>query len=174
MSTTTTTTEVKSTAGGFDTTDNAKVLAARYETKDLVTFDEAAVYGDWRDEFHRNGCVVIKNVISPERARYYCDQQIAWLRKFGLGFDETDPATWTAAHLPVSFKGGMYSLYGAAHEKMCWDARTEPGVLDVFAKLWGTRELITSFDGFNCSMPNRKDIQWSPWPHCDQNKRRKG
>ena len=55
-----------------------------------------------------------------------------------------------------------------------WEARTEPGVLNVFEKLWGTRELITSFDGFNCSMPNRKDIQWSPWPHCDQNKRRKG
>ncbi|KAL2290252.1 hypothetical protein FJTKL_00711 [Diaporthe vaccinii] len=26
----------------------------------------------------------------------------------------------------------------------------------------------------NISMPNRKDVKWSPWPHCDQNPERKG
>lgn len=74
-------------------------------SKDLMTF-EAKEYGDWRDEFHKYGCVVIKNVISRERAQYYCDKQIEWLKKFELGFDEKDESTWTADHLPVSFKGG--------------------------------------------------------------------
>ena len=63
-------------------------------------------YGDWRDEFHKNGCVVIKNVITPEKAQYYVDKQIEWLKKFELGFDEKDESTWTEDHLPVSFKGG--------------------------------------------------------------------
>lgn len=75
------------------------------ESADLVHF-EPRVYGDWRDEFHQNGCVVIKNVISPEKAKTYCDRQIQWLKSFDLGFDEKDPSTWTAEHLPVSFKGG--------------------------------------------------------------------
>ena len=76
-----------------------------YNNVDLVHF-EPRNYGDWRDEFHQNGCVVIKNVISSERAEYYRDKQIQWLKNFELGFDENDESTWTAKHLPVSFKGG--------------------------------------------------------------------
>lgn len=61
---------------------------------------------DWLEEFHKYGCVLIKNVITPERASYYRDKQIQWLKNFDLGFDENDESTWTADHLPVSFKGG--------------------------------------------------------------------
>jgi hypothetical protein len=98
MSTTTTTTTFQP--------QEQQTFSAKFETKDLVTFDENQVYGDWRDEFHKNGCVVIKNVISKERAQYYVDKQLQWLKNFDLGFDEKDPSTWTAEHLPVSFKGG--------------------------------------------------------------------
>lgn len=159
------------------------------ETKDLVTF-KAQTYGDWRDEFHRNGCVLIKGVISEERAHYYVQKQLQWLKSFDLGFDENDEATWTTDHLPVSFKGGfvssgsdillmlssrsMYFGYAACHENMAWEARTEPKIIEIFEKLWGTNELITSFDGMNISLPRRRDLSWSPWPHCDQNQRRKG
>lgn len=149
-------------------------FATQFEAKDLVDFDLNRVYGDWRDEFHKTGCVVIKDIISPERAKYYADKQIEWLKKFDLGFDDKNPETWTGDHLPVSFKGGMYYGYGSTHEKFAWEARTEPAVVEIFEKLWETKELICSFDGFNVSMPNRKDITWSPWPHCDQNPERKG
>ncbi|KUL87438.1 hypothetical protein ZTR_04760 [Talaromyces verruculosus] len=143
------------------------------ESEDLIHF-EPRVYGDWRDEFHENGCVVIKNVIIKEKAKYYCDKQIEWLHKFDLGFDENDESTWTAEHLPVNFKGGMYYAYAAPHEKMAWEARMEPAVIEIFEKLWETKELICSFDGLNISMPRRKDVTWTPWPHCDQNQARKG
>lgn len=83
-----------------------RTFASKFETKDLITFDENAVYGDWRDELHKNGCVLIKGVISPERAKYYAAKQTQWLHNFELGFDENKPETWTADHLPVSFKGG--------------------------------------------------------------------
>jgi len=73
--------------------------------KDLVD-SSGKTFGDWRDEFHKNGCVVLKGVIAPERAQYYREKQIQWLRNFDLGFDENDESTWTAEHLPVSFKGG--------------------------------------------------------------------
>lgn len=171
MSTTATTTATKTKT--FEE-GKSQTFGERYETKDLITFDENAVYNDWRDEFHKNGCVVIKNVVTPERAQYYADKQIQWLKNFELGFDDKDPSTWTADHLPVSFKGGMYFLYGSAHEKMSWEARMEPAVRDIFARLWGTDELICSFDGMNISLPKRTDVAWSPWPHCDQNPRRKG
>jgi len=73
--------------------------------KDLVDFS-GMKFDDWRDEFHKNGCVVLKNVITPERAAYYQEKQLKWLHNFELGFDENDESTWNADHLPVSFKGG--------------------------------------------------------------------
>lgn len=77
--------------------------------KDLVDFS-GMTFGDWRDDFHRDGYIVIKSVISPERAAYYRDKQLQWLHNFELGFDENDESTWTAEHLPVSFKGGYVLL----------------------------------------------------------------
>lgn len=167
MSTTATTTTTSQTQ------EKKLTFGTQFETKDLVDFDPSRLYGDWRDEFHQRGCVLIKNVISKERAQYYVDKQIEWLKNFDLGFDEKDPSTWDADHLPVSFKGGMYFSYGSTHEKFVWEARTEPGVVDIFEKLWETKELITSFDGINV-FPPRKDLNWSAWPHCDQNPARKG
>lgn len=166
---TTTATETK-----HDDKFNNKSHGAQFEQANLIEFDENTVYGDWRDEFHKNGCVVIKNVISKERAQYYADKQMEWIKSFDLGFDEKDPSTYTAEHLPVSFKGGMYMAYASSHEKMAWEARTEPKIVEIFETLWGTNELLCSFDGMNISLPNRTDIKWSPWPHCDQNPRRKG
>lgn len=54
----------------------------------------------------------------------------------------------------------------------------EPGILKVFSQIWGTDDLIASFDGMNASLPinsktGRTDIQpTAPWPHMDQNPRR--
>jgi len=74
-------------------------------SKDLLVLGEGS-YGDWRDEFAKNGCVVIKNVISKEKAEYYCQKQIDWLKSFNLGFDDKDETTWTQDNLPIAFKGG--------------------------------------------------------------------
>lgn len=140
---------------------------------DLIQHD-GSLYGDWRDDFHRNGCAIVKGVITPERAEYYKKKQIEWLQSFGLGFDPNDESTWTQDHLPVSFKGGMYFAYSSTHEKFVWEARTEPKVIETFSKLWGTDELICSFDGMNITLPRQKDLKWSPWPHTDQSPHRKG
>lgn len=141
---------------------------------DLIQHDGKTTFGDWRDDFNKYGVAVIKSVISKERAEYYRDKQINWLQSFGLGFDPKDESTWTADHLPVSFKGGMYMAYASSHEKFAWEARMEPGVIDIFEKLWKTNELLCSFDGFNITLPRQKDLKWSPWPHCDQSPHRKG
>lgn len=140
---------------------------------DLIQHD-GTNYGDWRDQFHKEGCAIVKGVITPERAEYYKRKQIEWLQSFNLGFDPNDESTWTADHLPVSFKGGMYFSYASTHEKFVWEARTEPKVIDTFSKLWGTEELIVSFDGMNITLPRQKDLTWSPWPHTDQSPHRKG
>ncbi|KUJ15036.1 phytanoyl-CoA dioxygenase [Mollisia scopiformis] len=153
-----------------------QTLTTKAEDPGIVSHykDAASMkYGDWRDDFYKNGYAVIKNAITPEKAKSYQDRALDWVQSFDLGLDLKDSTTWTEAHLPKSFKN-MYHYYCAGHEKFLWDARTEPGILKIYEDLWGTKELVVSFDGFNIGLPKRTDIQKMPWPHCDQAPTRKG
>ena len=83
----------------------------------------------------------------------------------------------------------MYHGYSVQHEKLLWDARTyvdlldypiystdmgrEPKMIETFAKLWGTNELLVSFDGMNLTIPANHPPS-EPWPHVDQSPKRKG
>lgn len=64
----------------------------------------------------------------------------------------------------------MYNRYGGVvHEDFVWKIRTEPGIVKTFAEIWGTDDLIVSFDGMNATTPlgpgGRTDIKPTrPWP----------
>ncbi|WVR09804.1 hypothetical protein IAU60_006880 [Kwoniella sp. DSM 27419] len=128
------------------------------------------VFGDWRDELATKGYTVVK-AIPTERALQYRERAFEWLEEFPLGFDRNDVSTWTNEHLPVHVKGGMFHGYGF----LLWDIRCEEGVIDTFAKVWGTDELITSFDGGSVMLPKRTDVaDGGKWEHMDQSHHRTG
>ncbi|WVQ77343.1 hypothetical protein IAR50_007027 [Cryptococcus sp. DSM 104548] len=117
---------------------------------------------------------VVKNVLSIEKAAEYKDRLLQWLEDFKLGFLRDDPETWKWNCLPESWKGGLYTKYGIGHEQFAWDLRTEDALIDVFAQIWGTDELLVSFDGSNISLPTsaseraKAEKEYQPWPHTDQ------
>jgi hypothetical protein len=80
-------------------------------------------FGDWRDDFFRNGYYVVKGAVPRERADSYRQRMLDWLCKFDFGFDINDKTTWVQKHLPMMMKGGMILNYCAAHEKWAWEAR---------------------------------------------------
>ncbi|KAJ5939043.1 hypothetical protein N7466_002177 [Penicillium verhagenii] len=132
-------------------------------------------YGDWRDELQSQGFVIIKNAISPEKADYYQQKALNWLLSFNLGLDFNDPSTWVDRCLPVQGKANNYAGYSVVHERFMWEARMEPKILEAFAKIWGTDELLVSFDALNITLPNREDAPAKkPWPHVDQSPTRRG
>lgn len=49
----------------------------------------------------------------------------------------------------------MYFAYEAPHQKLAWEACSEPAVIETFERLWETKELISSFDGMDISLPRR-------------------
>lgn len=130
---------------------------------------------DWQIGLRENGFAVVKNVIPRDRAVQYQMQAYDWLKSFGTDLDFNRPETWIKENLPVQSKINTFNTYGVVHEKFMWDARMEPGVLDVFAKIWGTEELLVSFDSLNVTFPNRKDVPRKPaWEHIDQSPLRRG
>lgn len=65
--------------------------------------------------------------------------------------------------------------YAVAHEDFVWDIRTEPGVVNAFATVYGTEDLIASFDSINITFPRRTDIEANTrWAHQDQDPKRPG
>ena len=138
---------------------------------------ESKKYGDFRDELFESGFVVVKGVISPERASYYRQKAIQCLQSFTPKFDINNPNTWVEENMP-KMERNMITRYAVSHEKFMWDARQEPGVLKAFTTLWGTDELLASFDALNITLPYRKHgksrPEFAPWPHIDQSPMLKG
>ncbi|OJJ44458.1 hypothetical protein ASPZODRAFT_135283 [Penicilliopsis zonata CBS 506.65] len=132
-------------------------------------------HGDWRDDLMSQGYVVVKQAISSEKAQYYQQKAFDWLKSFDTGLDLNDPSTWTAENLPIQSSINTFTNYGVSHEKFMWEARMEPGVVEAFSRIWGTDQLLVSFDALNITFPNRVDkpIQ-KPWPHVDQSPFRRG
>lgn len=59
--------------------------------------------------------------------------------------------------------------YGIAHQFFTWAIRQEPGVVEAFERVYGTPDVLVSFDGANVAFPNRADLPPNkPWPHQDQ------
>lgn len=132
-------------------------------------------YNDWRDDLEANGFVVLKSVISPAKAVEYQKRALEWLSSFGSSFDISNPETWTKENLPVVSDINTFRGYALPHEKFMWDARLEKGVVGAFEKMWGTNELLVSFDSLNITLPNRKDkVGRGAWQHIDQSPLRRG
>ncbi|KAI5480104.1 hypothetical protein MNV49_001764 [Pseudohyphozyma bogoriensis] len=133
-------------------------------------------FGDWRDDLARDGYVVIP-AMTEEKAAEYRQRALKWLSDFGYGFDPEKPETYSQEHLPMHVRGGMYigSAYKIAHTQWAWDIRSEPGVINAFKTLWGTDELVTSFDGGSLMMPFQPTPKEAvSWQHIDLHPARVG
>jgi hypothetical protein len=59
----------------------------------------------------------------------------------------------------------------STHPRRSSRCRQEPDLVEVFAKIWGTDQLLVSFDGANISVPLGKNANpniHEAWPHVDQ------
>lgn len=143
------------------------ILTAENRTQEKCT--------GWEYDLRENGYAVVKNAIPRDRAIKYQEKAYGWLKSFGTELDFNRPETWIKEDLPVQSKINTFNGYCVLHEKFMWDARMEPGVLETFAKIWGTDELLSSFDSLNITFPNRKDVtRMGAWEHIDQSPFRRG
>ncbi|KAH8662227.1 hypothetical protein BX600DRAFT_414273 [Xylariales sp. PMI_506] len=152
-------------------------VAAQPAGPNKLFAQEDVTYGDWRDDLHRDGFVVVKGAIPKDRAAEIGEEMYNYLETFagGLGFKRDDPSTWTLEHLPVITEKGMILGYGVAHESFTWKIRQEPGVVEAFQRVYDTPDIIVSFDGVNMALPGRTDVEANkPWPHQDQDPEKPG
>lgn len=110
-----------------------------------------------------------------------CDDAVdglwEWLGSLGSGIDRSNPATWSSDKWPISSGHALIQNYAIGHAPFAWDVRMNSNVRKVFGDLWGTEDLITSFNGV-CVMrpPELTKCIFRPsldksWLHCDQSKK---
>jgi len=79
----------------------------------------------------------------------------------GCGWVRGDPSTWSDAGMARvgSMVGvGILNGRGVGHSDFLWAVRELPNVVQAFATVWGTADLVSSFDGANVFRP----YAWPP------------
>lgn len=57
----------------------------------------------------------------------------------------------------------------AGHTQVMWDLRQDLRIVDVFARIWNTHDLVVSMDGLSLMCPPEiRKGSFDPWPHVDQ------
>jgi len=123
----------------------------------------------WQKHLCENGFVIIKSVLSVEEVKEAKEMALTWLEEVSP-FRRDDPETWKK--LPIMDTTGIASNFGVGQSDFQWYVRTRPNVYKTFSTLWGTKDLLTSFDGSVIFRPWKYDPSWKThagWFHVDQN-----
>ena len=99
------------------------------------------------------------NVLSPE--------EILSAKKMMIEWEKGVPGLQTFH--TVSNPHCIYKFHEVGHQPHAWYIRTRPAVQQIYKDIWGTDELVTSFDG-SCYMPSglKKADSKQGWTHVDQ------
>lgn len=135
-------------------------------------FIKASDYGDrndgWLSYLKSYGCVVVDVPgMTPERIEYYKKCFWYWMYTCNPNVREDNPSSWSIYNLPPSTRG-IFKNWKIGHEEWVWKCRED--CIPVFKELWGTEDLLTSFDGASVIFPPSKDHKgvFKNWFHVDQ------
>ncbi len=126
-----------------------------------------------KEYLEREGYVVLKETLTKQQAGKTLNLLWDYLEELDTGIDRKDPKTWDDDRWPTAAHGGILPSYGIGHSKSQWYLRSIPNVKKAFAKIWGTEDLLTSFDGVSLWRPWNINPQWKTesgqtWFHIDQ------
>jgi ectoine hydroxylase-related dioxygenase (phytanoyl-CoA dioxygenase family) len=129
------------------------------------------------EHLREHGYVVVREALAPEERQRAEAFLWAFMREVA-GWRQGRPSTWTdesIMHMGLPTKG-LVNGRGAGQSDLSWLVRTRPRVRKAFEKIWGTEELITSFDGLNIFRPWHHGFQKTigGWFHVDQGRETRG
>ncbi|MBS0626107.1 MAG: phytanoyl-CoA dioxygenase family protein [Verrucomicrobia bacterium] len=131
---------------------------------------QALTYLDDLEEF---GYCVIPNVLSREEAEHlYKRVWHEFVEKAWPDCKMDDRSNWKET-FPIHTKPGVFAG-PAGQTQVMWDLRQDPRIVEVFAQIWNTNELIVSMDGLSIMCPPEiREGYMEPWPHVDQSMQRR-
>lgn len=134
----------------------------------VVAEEQGSLITSYLQDLEELGYCVIPQVLSTSEAELL--YQRVWheyIEKAWPNCRMDDRSNWKDA-FPMHNRYGIFA--GPAGQiQVMWDLRQDSRIVDVFAQIWNTHDLIVSMDGisFMCP-PEIRDGYFEPWPHVDQ------
>lgn len=121
--------------------------------------------GDWISDLDEKGYAVVPGVLTDAE----CDSVLEKMKSFiaGLGRNIEERNDLSNIH-------GIYQHYGVGQSAAVWEVRTNPAVARPFEEIYGTNDLLVSFDGFCLMLPTRRFQKGKYWLHMDQSAKATG
>lgn len=140
---------------------------------------------DWVKHLKEKGWCVVKGVITQDEAVEKFKEIVTLLYSIYPENKGDDPnlddfSTLDQKRMPPNMHGGLMqqcgisqltlievNAIGVGHLQPVWDLRQDERVVNVFAKIFGTKKLFTSIDAINVTLhnPRSRDVGWE---HIDQ------
>lgn len=119
-------------------------------------------------DLEEQGYCVIPQVLSTDEAKAL--YQRVWhefIEKAWPNCRMDDRSNWKEA-FPMHNKMGIFAG-PAGQTQVMWNLRQDPRIVDVFAQVWNTNDLIVSMDGLSLMCPSEiRENDFASWPHVDQ------
>jgi len=124
----------------------------------------------WMQHLSDHGYVVIAGALN--QAQVATAHDLLWDHLQSPGFDwvRGREETWRAPY-DLFRCCGILKSHGIGQSEVAWFCRTQPAVLSAFQQIWGTTQVLPSFDGLNIFRPWYRRPSWrtqDTWLHCDQ------
>jgi ectoine hydroxylase-related dioxygenase (phytanoyl-CoA dioxygenase family) len=131
----------------------------------------------WLSHLDAEGYAVVASV-ADEAARGHAEDLLWQFLEKHTGWRRNAHGTWTDAEIERigSVQNGIVNGAGMGQSDFLWYLRTLPKVKNVFAKIWGTENLLVSFDGANIFRPWHHGFRKTVcgWWHVDQGRAKVG
>lgn len=135
------------------------------------------------EELEKYGVCIIPSLLDDDECSHLETECWKMLEEITVNWEtpikQDDPKTWNLTKFYALHHMLIQQL--VSHSQMCWSARQNPKIVEVFRHLWKTQDLVTSFDGISVHFPPEKSgikKDWynpklqKSWIHCDQSYKR--
>lgn len=89
-------------------------------------------------------------------------------KNFETPIDRNDKTTYKQINELFPNHKMLIQHWKTGHSKLAWDVRQNPMVKEAFSKIWGTDDLIVSFDGVSIYILDKPTRNANSWFHVDQ------
>lgn len=157
-------------------TNNSSAVPAKHFPMTVVPHFDPADHVGIKEHLDREGYAVVSSILNVIELQCARDLFWRWAESVGDGtLSRHDESTWTTSW-PVAVDGGVMPWQGSGQSEFAWFIRSRPALGNVYASLWGTDELLVSFDAVSAWRPWGRDLDWKPnfrekdggWFHVDQ------
>lgn len=130
-----------------------------------------------KETLEKFGVAIIPNVLNEEECNQMVDEMWNFFEHISgdwvIPLKRDDKTTWKEFYDNIfALHSMLVQHWGIGHSQASWNVRQNEKIIDIFAQLWGTNELLVSFDGSSFNLPPEVTKRgWNKnntWYHTDQ------